>query len=271
MSYDNIQAVIDTARASTVPHQVEVGQVYLLANGHGGVDRVDLTGDEYRAAPRFKIGKVIVRDAASFIAYWEKHSDDGSEIYADRKAGTVTAVLDAHADDAPRFGRHRLALELRHTDAFLAWQQRSGKLQPQVAFAEFIEDHRADIASPPAADLLELAQTFQATTKVTFRSGTALKSGQRQLTYVEEQNATAGSKGQITIPDEFQLALPIYEGAEVADAVTARLRYRIDGDGKLGLMFILDQLTEVVNAAFEGVVALLDDQVSVPILRGVPA
>jgi uncharacterized protein YfdQ (DUF2303 family) len=144
------------------------------------------------------------------------------------------------------------------------------RLSDQLQQLVFIEDHRADIQSPPAADLLELAQTFQATTKVSFKSGSVLKSGQRQLQYVEETQASAGQKGNISIPDEFQLALRVYEGAEVADAVTARLRYRIDGDGRLGLMFVLDQLPDVVNAAFEGVIAQLDEQVGVPIMRGVP-
>jgi len=117
----DMRAVIATAQAATSPVQVETGHVYLLANQAGGVSKVDLTGDEYRAAPKRKAGTVVVRDAESFVSYWEKHSDAGSEVYADRKHGTVTAVLDAHTNDAPRFGQHRLVLELRHSVAFKGW------------------------------------------------------------------------------------------------------------------------------------------------------
>lgn len=271
MNENAVQAIIDVAQEADSSEKLELGNVHAFRTRDGGVELVDLTTEHYRDAPKRKKGTTVVRDAKSFLAYWEKHSDVGSEIYADRDQGKVTGLLDAHMADAPRFGGHRLTLQLKHSEAFTAWSSRSGKLMPQVAFAEFIEDHRADIQSPPAADLLELAQTFQAITKVTFRSGTTLKSGQRQLQYVEETSAAAGAKGNITIPDEFQLGLMVYEGAEVADAVTARLRYRIDGDGRLGLMFILDQLSDVVNAAFEGVIAALDEQVEVPILRGTPA
>lgn len=271
MSDIDIQAIVDLAEQAEDAEELEPGKIWAFRTRDGGVKTIDLTGDEYADSPRRKRGRVVVRDAASFLAYWGKHSDPGSEVYANRDALAVTAVLDAHGTDEPRFGDHRVVLQLKHSESFAAWQEKSGKLLHQTVFAEFLEDHRADIQSPPAAELLELAQTFQATTKVTFRSASALKSGQRQLEYVEETSASAGAKGAITIPDDFQLALAVFEGATVADAVTARLRYRIDRDGKLGLMFILDQLPDVINAAFEGVVAAVEEGVTVPVLRGAPA
>ncbi|MDQ1741702.1 MAG: hypothetical protein QOE23_41, partial [Pseudonocardiales bacterium] len=84
----------------------------------------------------------------------------------------------------------------------------------------------------------------------------------------EEQNAAGGS-GDLTIPDTFELALPVFEGATVADRVTARLRYRIN-EGRLSMFFILDQLAAVVDSAFEGVVHEVDHTVEQPILRGTP-
>jgi uncharacterized protein YfdQ (DUF2303 family) len=242
------------------------------------VHQVDLTGDQYRDFPRRKRGTVIVRDVPSFLAYYDKHSDASSEVYADRAGRRVTAVLDAHeaegligatSDTHARWGLHRVELQLKHSDSFEAWAAYNGRAMAQLAFAEFVEDHRADITSPPAADLLELAQSFQATTKVTFRSGTRLKSGQRTLSYVEEQAASGGS-GDLTIPDSFDLAVPVFEGATVADPLTARLRYRIN-EGKLAMIYVLDRLAEVVDAAFEGIVAEVDAGVTVPILRGTPA
>lgn len=266
-----IEAIAQLAREGEDAQVLPVGQIYAFRTLNGNVETIDLTGDQYAATPRRKSGTTMVRDADSFLAYWSKHHDADSEVYADREGRKVTAVLDANTHDGPRFGVHRLTLQLKHSEAFEAWAKWSAKLMNQTQFAEFLEDHRADIQSPPAADLLELAQTFQATTKVSFKSGSVLKSGQRQLQYVEETTASAGGKGQIEIPDAFQLALQVFEGAPVADAVTARLRYRIDSDGRLGLIFILDQLADVVNAAFEGVIAQLDEGVGVPILRGTPA
>jgi uncharacterized protein YfdQ (DUF2303 family) len=268
---EDAQTVAELARAGTEPHRIDPGSIYLVATADGDVQQFDLTGDAYRDTPRRKTGTTVVRDPDSFLAYWGKHSDPGSEVYADRQALTITAVLNAHTADSARFGDHRVVLRLRHSDSFEAWAAASGKDMNQTRFAEFVEDHRTDIRTPPAADLLELAQTFQATTKVSFKSGSILKSGQRQLTYVEETDASAGRKGQLTIPDDFELGLAVFQGATEADAVTARLRYRISGEGRLALLFILDRLPEVVDAAFEGVVAAVAAGVAVPILRGTPA
>jgi uncharacterized protein YfdQ (DUF2303 family) len=246
-----IEEIANLATDAAEPEELEVGSIYAVRLGDR-VELIDLTGDKYREQPQRKTGTTTVRDVASFLALYQKHGDVDTEIYATREARAVTAVLDADTTDGARWARHRLVLQLTHTEQYQAWASCTGKYMTQNGFAEFLEDHRAEVVSPPAADLLELAQSFEATTKVTFRSGTRLKSGQRQLSYVEDQTAGGGPGGDLTIPDSFQLALPIFEGAIIADALTARLRYRIE-NGQLRLCFILDQLTQAVDSAFEGV------------------
>jgi uncharacterized protein YfdQ (DUF2303 family) len=265
-------AVIELAQASAGPHNLELGGYYVVATAQGQLHQIDLTTDRYLDQPVRKTGNVVVRDAASFLAYWGKHSTAASEIYADRDRLSITGVVDAHgpAAEDTNWGQHRIVLQLRHSPAFKAWQHLSGSLVGQTQFAEFIEDRRGDIREPAAADVLELAQTFQATTKVSFRSSNRLSSGARQLSYVEDVEASAGQRGEMTIPDELHLALAIFEGADVADAVTARLRYRIE-DGRLRLGVVLDRVAEVVDGAFAGVVSAVDDTVEQPVLFGTPA
>lgn len=264
-----VSEIAGLAQSASGAETLELGEYHIVA-GPNGVEHIDLTGDRWRDAPRRKVGMVTVRDVVSFLGYWEKHSDQASEIFADRERLTVTAVLDAHGMDEPRWQEHRLVLGLRHSKAFQAWQALDGKPLSQTAFAEFIEDRRPDIVNPSAAELLELAMTFQAVTRVSFKSSSVLKSGQRQLSYVEETDAAAGAKGNITIPDSFELALKVFDGAAEADPVTARLRYRIS-NGNLSLIFVLDQLNEVVDTAFKAVWDEIDTSVEQPILRGSPA
>jgi uncharacterized protein YfdQ (DUF2303 family) len=266
------QAIIDLAQTSADPHVLEPGGYYVVRTADG-LTQIDLTADKWLDQPMRKRGTVTVRDAASFLAYWAKHSTPASEIYADRDKLAVTAVIDAHGaeENATDWGQHRLVLQLRYSPAFAAWLKLSGQLVGQTQFAEFIEDRRGDIREPTAAEVLELAQTFQATTKVSFRSSARLKSGARQLNYAEEVNAAAGQLGELTVPDELQLAVAIFDGAAVADAVTARLRYRI-GDGQLRLGVVLDQVAEVVDGAFAGVVdEVKAGTVGLPVLFGTPA
>src|SRR4029077_18718642 len=100
-------------------------------------------------------------------------------------------------------------------------------------FAEFLEDNARDVAADgpvSAADLLEVAQEFHAHTRVNFSKGTRLATGQTQLTYVEDVQATAGSRGEIVIPSEFALAIVPYEACAPA-VVPARFRCRLaNGD-----------------------------------------
>lgn len=273
MTATDFSEVIEAARLNGEPTEVYPGSVYVVTTANGDVRTLDLRGDEYLDAPRRKKGLTVVRDAESFLAYWRKHHDANSEVYADRENGRITAVLDAHAGagEAGRFGIHRVVLEVQHSPEFAAWSKNDGRQMSQVQFAEWVEDHRPDIRVPTAAELLELATTFQATTKATFRSATVLQSGQRALEYTEDMTASAG-KGKLTIPDSFKLALPIYEGATVADEITARLRYRIT-NGQLAMYYILDQVDQVVRTAFHGVVEAVAEGLGegVPILRGTPA
>lgn len=271
----DLQPIIDVAQQAAEPAELELGHVYSIMVG-GSHKLLDLTGDQYRDTPRRKTGTTVVRDGDSFEAYWNRHADEDSEVYADRTKLALTVVLDAHhanidgAAGGPRWGQHRLVLQLRHSDAFEAWMKWSGQLRAQDAFAEFLEDHRSAIVDPSAADMLELAQSFQASMKAEFRSGTVLKSGERQLAYVEEMAAAAGKRGELTIPDHFTLALAVFDGASQAEEVTARLRYRIE-DGRLRIGYVLDQIGDVIAAAFEAVVLDIAERIAVPILRGTPA
>lgn len=264
-----VEAIADLAERASEGEQLELGGIYAYRVG-GVVKLIDLSTDQYRDAPKRKVGVFTARDVPSWMGYFTKHSDESSEVWADRQALTVTAVLDAHTGDAPRFGQHRLVLKLKHSDEFEAWRAASGRMMGQTAFAEFLEDHRAAVLEPAAADMVELAQTFQAKTKVEFKSSTILASGQRQLTYVEQVDAAAGARGQLTIPAVFTLGLLVFDGGTQADRVTARLRYRIS-DGTLQIGFVLDQLAEVITTAFVGVVGEIDADMSQPVLYGTPA
>jgi len=263
-------AVIEATRVATPPVPLDVDKVWLAPTPTGWV-KFDFTGDEYRDLPRRKKGTTVVENVGSFLAYWEKHHTEGmSEVYADLTRRTVTAVLDAHSTTAAGWAAHRLVLALRHSPSLNAWRGISGTMMPQLRFAEFIEDHRPDIIEPDAADVLELAESFQATTTAVFKSGTILKSGQRELQYQETIDATAGHTKRMPIPDALTLALLVFEGDDSAEAITARLRYRT-GDGKLQLGVILDEVEEKVRSAFDAIVDQIGGSIAAPVLRGTPA
>ncbi|ARF66243.1 hypothetical protein B1H20_16795 [Streptomyces violaceoruber] len=267
------QAVIDVAMRAAQPHQLDPGFIYTLVTPGGGVQKVDLTGPEHTGVPARKSGTTLVRDVDSFLAYFDKHGDDNSEVYADVENRTITAVLDAHTAGAARWGGHRLELRLRPTSAWSAWMHADNKLMSQTAFAEFIEDNLVDLVEPTAATMLELAQSFEATTSAEFQSSQRLDSGQRRFSYVEDVQAKAGRKGDIVIPAHLVLALAPFEGTD-RYKVTARFKYRLDRqEGALKLAFKIERPEDTLAAAFEDIRTLVDDGIPehIAVLNGAPS
>lgn len=263
------QTIVDTALRSAPPAELTPGKVYAFHTATG-VHQIDLTGDQYKDAPNRKAGTTVVRDATSFLAYWTKHADDSSEVYADSERLTITAVLDANTATAARWEGHRLTLALRRTDAWQQWTGNDGKLLTQEAFAEFLEDHLPELLEPSAAEMLEIAQSIQGVSKAEFQSGTRLSDGRRQFQYVETVTAKAGQKGQLTIPETFVVGLVPFEGSE-GYRLTARFRYRIGTDGRLTMGYKLERPADTLRTAFQDVVGAIGEDIDVPVLNGTPA
>ena len=274
----DIVAAVEAGEALAAPQMLAAGEVYsVVIPAEGTVHLLDLTSDEYLDQPKRKRGLVVVRDAESFNAYWDKHKIDGhSEVYADLTHKTVTAVLNAgsaaHPDSEYEgdagFGDHRVQLRLNPTRAWTDWKSWDGKQQQQQPFAEFIEDHLDNIMSPSGADMLELAQSFYATTNAEFRSAQRLSDGQVQFQYVEETSAGAGRGGDMEVPSVFELRLSPFEGMEEKD-ITARLRYRVGG-GTFSLGWKLVRPDEFEEEAFGDLLAAIKEHVGQPVLLGTP-
>lgn len=255
------------------PQLVEPGGLYVVHHATG-YDLVDLTGDEYLDMPRRKSGTVRVDDVASFAEYYGKHGDtaNGAEVFADRDQATITAVLNAHGMDAADWQDHRLILTMCRTDQWTTWLSRNTVMMAQQAFAEFIEDNAADVSpdtTVSAADLLEIAQHFQAHTKVTYGSGTRLATGETQFVYTEETSAGAGKSGTVRIPTEFEIGIRIFDDC-AAYRIRARFRYRIK-DGSLLLGYHLDDPARKFRAAVDEVIGKAEDACKITIMRGRPS
>jgi uncharacterized protein YfdQ (DUF2303 family) len=268
-----VEAIANLGEAAADPKELEVGSYYVATALDGSFHEIDLTGDSYRDQPRRKTGTVVVRDVDSFATYWAKHHESGrSEVYADRDKLTVSAVLDAYGSAAAETGwrQHRLVLQLKHTKAFLAWAGHDGDEMAQEQFAEFLEDNRLDIFDPPAAEMLEVAQSIQSVVKADFAAGFRLVDGQRRIAFTESIESKAGERGELAIPAEIVLRLLVFEGASGADELRARFRHRIQ-NGHLRLSYKLDRPYDVVTAAFEGTVAEVVEKAQTTVMRGAAA
>jgi uncharacterized protein YfdQ (DUF2303 family) len=252
----DIQAAIDAGTALGEPHPLEeIYQPHVVVVPEGGrVEVIDVAErfEAFAERPRRAKGRYTAATVEAFIAYVKQHREhEATTIWVEPTDGKVLAVLNDHGDgqDAPAWRDWTATLALRHTDEWNHWKSRDGLLGGQEDFAEHIEDGLTEIADPTGAELLEIAQTFHATTAAQFRQATRLSDGRIQVRYDEEIDAKAGTSGELAIPQEITLLLAPYVGEEAVE-LKARLRYRVSG-GALRIGYKLDRPERVIRDALE--------------------
>jgi uncharacterized protein YfdQ (DUF2303 family) len=213
--------------------------------------------ERFRDEPRRPRGDTVVHDAPSFIQLIQLRSED-TVVFADEGRRRFTGVFnyqDGWRDHTVNWGVP-FSPEWKH------WTSVNDRLLDQSVFAQHLEDGIPQIVSPPAADLLEIASKFTATKTITVESGRRVQNGDVQFTYHEESKEGAGAKGDVLIPTEFRLMLPVFNhGAAVQ--VVAKLRWRIGLDG-LQIGYRLDNVEGLVREAF----LVVANQISEAIVPG---
>lgn len=224
--------------------------------------------EHLQSAPLRARGTVAVRDAASFsrLILRRKTSRAALRVY-----GVMTpspkfvAVLNDHTLE-PGWRDDRIVYDCPLSREWKTWTSASGKQMDQVAFAQFIEDNLPDIATPPAADMLEISRTLEAKKKVNFASGVRLHNGEHQITYEEQVDGTA-AKGRLQVPETFSIGIAVLEGGDRYQ-VEARLRYRIAEGGKLTMWFDLIRPHRVLEDAATFVWKWIEGETGETIIHG---
>lgn len=254
--------VAELAQEAASPAEVMVGEVYTVPDGTGGVKVIDT--DEYAEHPRHEKASRQVTDAKSFVDYVNRHRRAGTEVFAHTLSSSIVGVIDSHeaAGGDPGWQKHRVQLVLEHTKSWLAWAGRDLGVNErawfgQVEFAEFIEANALDVRSPDHSVLIEIARTFEAKQKADFTSAVREHDGSVNFSYEETVAAKAGQKGALTIPQEFELALVPYVGADPYKVI-ASFRYRLNG-GDLKLGYSLRRPERILEDAFQAILTEIKD------------
>lgn len=216
-------------------------------------------------APRAVVG---AHTPDGLIAYATRHVDAStSTLWADVDAAAITVVINDHSiDGRPGWADHRARLQLRRPPEWQAWTELNGKTMSQVALAEFLEEHAREIVEPDGATMIELAQTFHATTKAEFKQAVVLATGDRRLTYEETTTAGAGATRSKDVPAAFVVALAPFEGHDPV-RIEARFRYTIR-DGNLTLGYRLLHLVDISRDAVRTLVGQVSAGLDLPIIEG---
>jgi len=204
--------------------------------------------EKYLPHPIRKRAKIHVRDADSFISYVNKHNTGDAVVFHDIHDRKIKACLDYHSETEANHGDHGVVFNCPTTLEFGAWTAHNGKKMKQRDFAAFMEDNCKDVVEPSSADMLQIAQSFDAKRNVTFSSDVRLDNGDVKLEYVQETAASA-AKGSIEIPEKFSIGIQVFENGK-GYKVECRLKYRIE-DGVLILWYEIINLDALLQEAFQ--------------------
>ena len=127
---------------------------------------------------------------------------------------------------------------------------------------------------PDAAAVLETVLTLSGKKSVNYKNATRLASGDVSLVWEETTDAKAGQKGDLKVPSELKLRLPVYAGCEEETTfeIRAMFRYHIQ-DGALTFqikMLGIERIREMAFAAvYDSLAAkLAENDIKVPVYRG---
>ena len=242
-------------------------------------------------APR-QTGTIGAESLESLVSYVERHHGESSAIFASAIGHNITAVMDWHSDtqndgidstklatgirnlSSAGFARHQVILPLQFSDQWKAWAKINGQHIQQKALAEFIEEYLSDIVEPDAAAVLETVLTLSGKKSVNYKNAVRLANGDVSLVWEETTESKAGQTGDLKVPSELKLRIPVYAGCEDETTFEIRTMFRYNiHDGALTFQLKMLGIERIREMAFDAVYGSLNEKLStrkiiVPVYRG---
>lgn len=247
----NFDAIIKAAREGMQPVEIDPNKIYVSPN-----DGEIFEGHRFLPNPIRPHGVINAHDVPSFLKLWKTYATEHSRLYVDRSnAVSFVAVLNEAPDAKTAAWRDwRLTLRLQCSPQYIAWSRQAKTYMDQEAFANFLEEHLADIVEPAAADMLQMVQTISANARVSVDSVIG-EDGKIVFRTSNEQAVKAG-RGNASLPRQFSIGIPIFRGRE-GFKIKMALRWRL-GEGKVSLAYSPLNLDTSFEAEVDKIVAELE-------------
>lgn len=188
-----------------------------------------------------------VVEPESFIDYINKYKNETSSLFQKITENSFHCELDFHEKGQPNWRQHIVRFSPVYSNEWKIWKVIDGVKISQKQFLEFIEENAPDIMDPTPAELLDACANFDAIKKVEFKSAAKLSDGTIQFKY--EENIEGGGKGDIKIPAELTIQIPVYKN-DAAYKLRILVRYNIESEGVLTFTLKRHRPEPLVDDAF---------------------
>lgn len=233
--------------------------------------------EAYLQHPRKTKATASFGDATSFLAYVARHATENTVAWCafnpQSFALSFLAVIDEHAKGTAGWRAHRASFTPDMSAEWKAWKGNNTKSMPQVAFAEWVEEHADDITAntniaeglPTSLQMLTMATNFQANEERVLKSAVRLNSGGVRMTYIADPDA--GTTAEMQMFERFAIGIPVFHGGEPF-GIIARLKYRLNS-GKVSFHYELTRPDRShQHAAMDLIKVVRDGLGGVPLLMG---
>lgn len=256
---------------------------------HGATPQVmalDQFFEPHRTAPRQRAGTANVTTLASFCDLVNRHKDEHTVVFAQTEwpEPSLTAIIDYHqTNGVARFGCHRVEYEFPLTDEFKAWMANNGALLEQRDFAEFLEEHAAELTAPYDAEvneyerlfkekfatpnqLISLSRSLEIFVGAKIKRAERLQNGERTIIF-ETTHANANGD-PVEIPGVFMVSVRAFVDGDPV-RIPARLRYRAGG-GEIKWAYQLYRPEFWLRVQVQDDLATVRQRTELPTFEGAP-
>lgn len=185
-------------------------------------------------------------------AYILANKGERPVVFADRNVRKFDAFMNWHKDGStPSWLDHTACHQMELSKQANIWIAAQKTNFTQDLFGDFLEDNDADLQTQ---EMHNVAANFQAIRTETFRSSRRKDNGDFEMTH----SATTANGGDkiITVPPEFQIAIPLFSGDKEKTLLRCLLRHRV-ADGAVRFTFKIHQLDRLLDQVFDETVATL--------------
>ncbi len=297
----DLSALVDKLQDTANPTTVIDNMVVALPKGLSLQSLKPLL-DTYRTRPDLRQGTTRLTDLASFIAWTNRHKDEGSVVFAedDMSAPKLVAIIDhdeagaEELDKKARFGRHRGEYAFPLSREWKAWLKAGETPMGAAEFAAFFEERIADVMPPPYSidgagnetfnsedpeirklvmmlgkrfampqEIVKLTRGIEINVDARAVSRVDRDTGEHTIEYAEVNGEGAD---RIKPPNAFLIAIPVVAHS-VPTLIAVHLRYRA-ANSRVTWFVQMHQPERVFEHVFEKALGEVLLETGLPPLRG---